>query len=1191
MILPFPKKTIERTAARFAAKKIVSEQAVKPGEEAHILHPYEPTRVSGNSGEAIFEWMPLKDIIEIGRLGLAGKLENVQEKMDGQFLAFTVVDSQLKFFTKMDLQGKSAKEKRLKQIQDGGSGSGMNLEQIMSTYSGERSSVAEGFAIAYNALLPIVFQYEESLFRGGEVIIVSQILVSKNPNTILYNKDSLRTVLAVSLTDEPVDKNVFSVFKTEMNKASTDAFTMDDVPTAKLIKGLQKDDNEIKQLEKELEKTVGSVGLSVNKHTVGDYIVARLEEFIRQKYKFIPNDLVNDVAVRFATGMGKVSLKIKKRVSSDDYKKFRALDKVKSRIVQEAIIPLEVIIQKIGIMIIDKLDLALTASNHDELLRFIKNVRSAFESGFDFGLGGSDEKTLEGIRVALERLAANEDLFIRATEGIVFTYRGKTYKLTGLFTPINKMRGFFGNVMGREGFGRATLPEKGLDEHSKYSSRMTLLLEITKEKMMCEGGAAFKATNKEIFTVQERIPRSQVQKIVSKFDTDVLSKLGLNYIAVGSTNAATGRETVGDIDLAVDESDKEVLYNKLKSVLPATTISLQNGSEFSGERVIKIGSFLTVLFEFENEKYVQIDVMPSKNIENTAWIMNGGTKDGFNGAFRNLLLNFITNKLSDDKKVYSFGFPAGFAMFDAAMPKSRRKNAERITDPDIFLPILGVDVPSESVVTFKQLFNYLLEKNGKDYFIGNTIKSDLIEYISNSKRVSSRDEVIDYVRDKLQASISETKLRNVIVQMLLEQDVSREEELDSIEDDAEVEDDQIQDFEQIHDFEKEKEIASKISNIKSFTGKARLIFSILQSNKFFGSSMEKIITASQGRGIIRFGIASDALEKVELGKVIGFLYDILVPDHTGSVIELAPNEAPNPSSKYSAYQLPEYNNLMLVFGIAGVTGGARKAGYVYEIGVREALSSIDSSVAEGPDNSYSDIYMDAKNGRLGIEVKLPNAQAGEPTLRYDYDKEEFFASNPKPQNDDIANLINLDPSSDIVKKKFKLIRDVINKFRKSKKEPEIESILGNISKEEYVSVVQPALQGSGSLLKGKLLASYIVSARILRIYYMFKLAGLVQVKTKGLYHLHESFKVSFVDSSGNTRSTELFEFPDARGSVYFRNFRGGRYGIRAQLASSPLNKLNKSNVDLDNEEDRKLFVKEVKSMSFPDPKKLAFSLS
>ena len=45
--------------------------------------------------------------------------------------------------------------------------------------------------------------------------------------------------------------------------------------------------------------------------------------------------------------------------------------------------------------------------------------------------------------------------------------------------------------------------------------------------------------------------------------------------------------------------------------------------------------------------------------------------------------------------------------------------------------------------------------------------------------------------------------------------------------------------------------------------------------------------------------------------------------------------------------------------------------------------------------------------RLEIEVKLPNAQAGEPTMRYDYDKGEFFASNPKPQNQDIANLVNM----------------------------------------------------------------------------------------------------------------------------------------------------------------------------------------
>ena len=89
-----------RATSRFAVNE-QSEPAGAPGEEAHIYNLYEEFS------------MPLRDIIEIGRLGLEGKLENVQEKMDGQFLAFTVVNGQLRFFTKMDLQGQAAKDKKL----------------------------------------------------------------------------------------------------------------------------------------------------------------------------------------------------------------------------------------------------------------------------------------------------------------------------------------------------------------------------------------------------------------------------------------------------------------------------------------------------------------------------------------------------------------------------------------------------------------------------------------------------------------------------------------------------------------------------------------------------------------------------------------------------------------------------------------------------------------------------------------------------------------------------------------------------------------------------------------------------------------------------------------------------------------------------------------------------------------------
>ena len=299
--------------AYIKTQKIVSEQsepAGAPGEEAHIYNLYEEFP------------MPLSDIIEIGRLGLEGKLENVQEKMDGQFLAFTVVNSQLRFFTKMDLQGQAAKDKKLEVIRSGGKGSGMTLDEIMSTYTGGRANIAEGFAIAYRALEPVALPYQDSLFRNGEVVMASQIMVSKNPNTILYDKDSLRTVLAIPLTAEPVNQAALSSFKSEMSQASTEAFTMDEVPTAQLMKDLKQDDAQIEQLEKDLESVVSEVGMSVSKNTVGDYIKARLEKFISEKYDFIPDSLVPDVADQIHDGKGKNCFKTKenglaRRLSKD----------------------------------------------------------------------------------------------------------------------------------------------------------------------------------------------------------------------------------------------------------------------------------------------------------------------------------------------------------------------------------------------------------------------------------------------------------------------------------------------------------------------------------------------------------------------------------------------------------------------------------------------------------------------------------------------------------------------------------------------------------------------------------------------------------------------------------------------------------------------------------------------------------
>ena len=1134
-------QSLTRAVARFSLNEQV-EPAGAPGEEAHIYNLYEEFS------------MPLSDIIEIGRLGLEGKLENVQEKMDGQFLAFTVVNGQLRFFTKMDLQGQTAKDKKLAAIQTGGKGGGMTLDEIMSTYTGGRSNIAEGFAIAYEALEPVVLKYQDSLFRNGEVVMASQIMVSKNPNTILYDKDSLRTVLAIPLTDEPVNQEALETFKSEMSQASTEAFTMDEVPTAQLMKGLEQDDAQIEQLEKDLEAVVGEVGMSVSNNTVGDYIKARLEKFLSEKHDFIPELLIPDVADRFMTGKGKIALRLKKMVSPEDYQRFRALDKVKPRVVQEAIVPLENIIQRLGVMIIDKLDLALTASNHEELLVFIKDVRRAFESGFDFGLDAGDTKSLEGIRVALARLEANEDLFQRATEGIVFTYNGKTYKLTGLFTPINKMRGFFGSAMGREGFGKASLPDNSSKEEIRESLKKIII------KMLAEGGNAFKKQDemgkKIVATSEDRITREQAVRIMDDLRQNLLGPLGIEFLPAGSTG--TNKAEIGDIDLIVDEPSKDRLYQLMLS-----SPYLREELVPDVPRVLKLGQLIAVMVQdSETEQLFQVDLFPSESMDDTSWELSGGGEGKVKGEYHKLMLSLLAKikgerESTPDKIVkYTLSFPGGWRE-----KINGRENLDgRIIDPDGYLPLIGITVPKPLVRTFEELVNHMTEV-GTDEF--REALGRFEEYIGNRHNAKSEStrkaaqKAQGVVNNALSRSIAERHLRSTIRGMLNE---SENENEDPVVDEVSQE--------------------SLLDTQKSFAGKARVILNILQSDELLSGDVEKINTTSPGLNLMRFGLKAGTGDSHDFNDIANKLYMQLLPDATDNVVELAPYETPNPSGTYTAYMMPSLNNLMVIFGTAGTSGGQRKAGYIYEDEIGEQLQTAGMNVRGETDNAYSDVYVKAANGELGIEVKLPNAQAGEPTMRYDYDKGEFYASNPKPQNQDIANLVNMDPDMHKVQKRMLAIRDGINKQRaKTGEIAPIESVLGAITRDEYINVVHKILNDMPTGLR---LAAYTVSTDALRGYYMYKGAGVVQVKGKGMYHLHPAFEIDL----GGGKKTKLFDFPPAQGAVYFRNNRGINYAMRTQFSAKPLAKLEKSGINLDDPGDREAFAHAVSEMAFPDAKSL-----
>ena len=728
MAIILPPSAIKKAASRFIAKKIISEQinTVAPGREAHIFNLYEDLN------------MPLSDIIEIGKLALEAKVENIQEKMDGQYFGFTVKDGSLRVFTKLNLVTDRQLDALLSKIKNEENPAGMDLQGIKEKFSSENlAGVREAFSVAYTALEPVALKYQDSLFKNGEVVVAAQVMHEASQNTISYNENSLRFVSPISLNqDVKVSKNdeSYQQFLNEARESSKSAFTLDAVPVTSLIQRLDQDDTFIIEEEEKLKSLIQLYGIQESS-TVGDFVKAAVIKNIKENHSYIPERFLEKVAERFATGKGRVGIELKKVLSSQDYASYRKLDKKKRLVVDEAIIPLEEIIQRIGISVIDKLDLTLSASNRDDLIGFVNQVKNAFEEGFDFGLGEDDSDVFEKIRVALARLESNKDLFSIASEGIVFTHNGKTYKLTGLFTPINKLRGFFA-------YGSATLPDSDQEIET-----------------LNEGGNAFKDSSGVVVTRQDRIHRSEVSRILSAFNSQVLEPAGIKYLPIGST--ATNTDTVGDLDIVVDIASKDILFKILSD-------------EVGSENVRKMSQLIAVKFKVPDssgEDFVQIDVVPSASVEDTAWIMKGGTEGSVKGVFRNLLFSYIAKTKSDRESntmkqiKYSLSWPGGLLIKVNGEPTASREG-----DPDAFLPKLGIDVSKEEVATFETLVSYM--RSNAEF---SSILSGFKDYIDNSRYLQSKN---DKVRAAAEAAIrhievnemnESEKFRKIIKKMLLEE--------------------------------------------------------------------------------------------------------------------------------------------------------------------------------------------------------------------------------------------------------------------------------------------------------------------------------------------------------------------------------------------------------------------------------------
>lgn len=387
------------------------------GLEAHILSFYEDVN------------MPLGEMREVFEAVLNGHLEEIQEKMDGQALTFTVRNGVVEGFSK------GATWKRVE-------AGGMTADMYREKYA-DKPTVQHAYVSSMEALQAAVDadpQLAQMVFQDGKIVVETAMLVPTNPNTIPYEKQHIRFIRAEALApDSQVDKAAYEQFTNLAGTFLENSGVDIQVGTVPILAPKAAPDAPalVSDLNVALDSLLSETGLT-DTNTIGD-LIQKLVQTKLERDGISPS-ISDRVAARLAGNKASFTAKDAKAVGPDFWERIQALEK--GPYVDEAMIPFERIIQKMGLHLFRNLEFIL-ASNTSESGRRLRAAVSRVKSDFENIKNLVDPKRAEGIRVALERIGDNVNDFEKAVEGVVFYWKGKLRKITGMFTAINKLRGFF----------------------------------------------------------------------------------------------------------------------------------------------------------------------------------------------------------------------------------------------------------------------------------------------------------------------------------------------------------------------------------------------------------------------------------------------------------------------------------------------------------------------------------------------------------------------------------------------------------------------------------------------------------------------------------------------------------------------------------------------------------------------------
>jgi 23S rRNA pseudoU1915 N3-methylase RlmH len=422
-------------------EKLVTKTQLKPrgkelllmgGAYGHMAHPFDDKDLTFGD---------LKKIITDGLGGHLNREDGVTEKLDGQNIMISWKD------------GKLIAARNKGHIKNGGK-TALDAKGMASKFKG-RGQIAAAFNFAMKDLGRAIGSLSEKqktkIFNNGYNFMNLEVMWPKSANVIDYDVAHLVFHGALKYDDSgkvigevPGSARMLAGMIKQVNMHIGKKYSISKPVFLTIPKHQDFSAKKDKFIGK-LNKLRNTYGLKDN-DTLALYHQSYWEEYIynaAQQFGYtIPDDILKNLTKRWAffDKSYKVPTIRKDLKDEPDFLSWvLKTDKENhSKMVKENMKPFETLFFEVGAEILKNVQ-GFMAANPDKA---VQGIRKKLSSAISNVKAGGDKKKLNTLKLQLDKLnkIGGVDAIV-PSEGIVFKYKGKTYKFTGAFAPINQITG------------------------------------------------------------------------------------------------------------------------------------------------------------------------------------------------------------------------------------------------------------------------------------------------------------------------------------------------------------------------------------------------------------------------------------------------------------------------------------------------------------------------------------------------------------------------------------------------------------------------------------------------------------------------------------------------------------------------------------------------------------------------------